>query len=446
MKDQLNNLPFLKKKKVESSDDDAEKLADDLARENANEDEQDQTRALSRSALNTPAWKLKLAALSPALGKMLKVNQRLEAPVSDDDKTDTNLKVKPTDAAAKRKQMIIRGIVGLGVLMVIVDVMFPSEETPAPAAEVTEAPATKPKKKKRAKDAAETTAPVAEPTVAVETAVPTEATPPATTTDIPIPTEPTEATPVTDITIPTDVTIPTDIPTDLTIPTEPTTPTDVPATDVPATDVSATDVPATDVSATDVSATDIPATSDTTTPVDTPITTDGTIPLVEAPVDGTIPTDATIPTDTPTDTPVTTPDAVATEEPSTVPSGETANTDQIVDTPAVDGGDMTDKILEDLEKQLKQNEKKSTVQAVEKYVPPPQYDYPGRGLVYNCRGKHWACIDAGSYQQCAQNHGFLYTQKKGKECYPDSVYNSDSACRWVQKNKITSNAKTNFCN
>lgn len=107
---------------------------------------------------------------------------------------------------------------------------------------------------------------------------------------------------------------------------------------------------------------------------------------------------------------------------------------------------MTEKILEDLEKQLKDNQTKTDAPVVREYVRPPSYDYVGRGLVYNCRGKHWACVDAGSYSLCEQNHSFLKLNGKPKECYPDSVYNTDRACGWMQKQKISQSAKTEFCN
>jgi hypothetical protein len=111
-----------------------------------------------------------------------------------------------------------------------------------------------------------------------------------------------------------------------------------------------------------------------------------------------------------------------------------------------DNTDMTDKILQDLEAQLKKDEQAQPAAVVIKeYVRPPSYEFTGRGLVYNCLGKHWACIDAGSYQLCRQNHGYLADKSKAKECYPDSVYENESGCSWVQKQKIVGNTKTDFC-
>jgi hypothetical protein len=125
--------------------------------------------------------------------------------------------------------------------------------------------------------------------------------------------------------------------------------------------------------------------------------------------------------------------------------GQVEDSDQIFDTPVADNNDMTEQILTDLEKQIESN-KKDDVEAESTYVEPPPYDYFGRGLVYNCKGKHWACVDAPSFKICQQNFRALKGQGRSKECYADSVYQTDSACAWVQKKKIVGNAKTDFCN
>jgi len=127
------------------------------------------------------------------------------------------------------------------------------------------------------------------------------------------------------------------------------------------------------------------------------------------------------------------------------PEGESSGGDQVSETPGGETSDMTEQILQDLEKQVQS--KQDTIPGVSnEYVAPPEYEYVGRGLVYNCKGKHWACIDAPSFKVCQQNHNALKSQSRSKECVPDSVYETDSACVWVQKKKITSNTKTDFCN
>jgi hypothetical protein len=137
--------------------------------------------------------------------------------------------------------------------------------------------------------------------------------------------------------------------------------------------------------------------------------------------------------------------------PTTVPEGEgstTQNPDQMTDggdKPA-EGGDMTEQILKDLEKQIGADQAATKEPEATSYIAPPDYENVGRGLAYNCVGKHWACIDGPSFKVCQQNNTALKSQNRAKECVPDSVYQSDSACGWVQRQKITGNAKTDFCN
>ncbi len=137
-------------------------------------------------------------------------------------------------------------------------------------------------------------------------------------------------------------------------------------------------------------------------------------------------------------------EAPAVEATTAAPGGEANAADQVADTPTVPGEDMTEKILEDLEKKVK-DELAAQTPAASEYVGPPNYDNTGRGLVYNCLGKHWACVDGGSYRVCQQNFSALKTANRPKECWPDSVYESSAACVWVQKQKVSGSAKTEFC-
>ncbi|MGE3608682.1 MAG: hypothetical protein AB7I27_03760 [Bacteriovoracaceae bacterium] len=103
---------------------------------------------------------------------------------------------------------------------------------------------------------------------------------------------------------------------------------------------------------------------------------------------------------------------------------------------------LTDKILQDIEKQAKDNKE---VETKKEYVAPPDYDYRGRGLVYNCLGKHWACVDAPSYKICEDNSSSTKALKKAKECYPFNVYETQKGCESVQNRMVSSGAKTDFC-
>jgi hypothetical protein len=200
--------------------------------------------------------------------------------------------------------------------------------------------------------------------------------------------------------------------------------------------------------------TDVVATDPTTTPTEPVVepTTPGETPTTDTttetpPVDMT----TTVPDLTPTEPtgPVTTdlpvPEPVITEPPSDTPPVDTATTDVIDSDSSTSSTDenMTDKILEDLEKQVKEAAPRA---AVTTYVSPPDYEYRGRGLVYNCVGKHWACIDGPSYRVCEDNSSGTKHLKRSHECYPFNVYQTQSGCEKTQNRMVSSGAKTNFCN
>lgn len=73
------------------------------------------------------------------------------------------------------------------------------------------------------------------------------------------------------------------------------------------------------------------------------------------------------------------------------------------------------------------------------YVAPPKYDVPGRGLVYNCTGKHWACIDKANYQICHLNMKWNTDNSKAKECVTQNVYASEEDCNKVQNYNVSFN-------
>jgi hypothetical protein len=225
-------------------------------------------------------------------------------------------------------------------------------------------------------------------------------------------------------------------------------PVDGATTETPATDVK-TETPTTEttpdspVTVTSETPTDVPieATPTDTTVTETPTDTTTTDTTVTEPVttDTTIdatPTDTTVveePTSTTTDTVVT--------EPST---------DTAVSVDSVDGGEtktsgddsITDQILQDLEKQAKDTQ---PVEQKKQYVSPPDYEYRGRGLVYNCQGKHWACVDAPSFKTCEDNSSSVKYLKKKTECYPFNVYETPKGCESMQNRMVSSSAKTAFC-
>ena len=134
------------------------------------------------------------------------------------------------------------------------------------------------------------------------------------------------------------------------------------------------------------------------------------------------------------------------ETPSDIPiepmGGETS-TDTIGEDMGQAGDEnLTDQILQDLEKQAKGTE---TTEQKKEYVSPPDYEYRGRGLVYNCSGKHWACVDAPSYKACEDNNSSVKYLNKKVECYPFNVYETTRGCESMQNRMVSSNATTKFC-
>ena len=79
------------------------------------------------------------------------------------------------------------------------------------------------------------------------------------------------------------------------------------------------------------------------------------------------------------------------------------------------------------------------------YTPPPNFERRGRGLVYNCAGKHWACVDKFSYFQCRENQVWNERNQKSHECMIRNVYASIKDCITVQTHSVSTAADTSFC-
>jgi len=82
---------------------------------------------------------------------------------------------------------------------------------------------------------------------------------------------------------------------------------------------------------------------------------------------------------------------------------------------------------------------------VKEYVAPPSYENRGRGLIYNCKGKHWACVDKESYLICRKNEIWQRSINKLPECSARNVYSSIDDCKIVQTHNINTAVKTDFC-
>ena len=80
------------------------------------------------------------------------------------------------------------------------------------------------------------------------------------------------------------------------------------------------------------------------------------------------------------------------------------------------------------------------------YISPPSYENVGRGLVYNCPGKHWACVDRESYFRCKRNYEWIKEKNKSPECVTVNAYASIKDCNTMQKYNINMVVPVNFCN
>ena len=78
-------------------------------------------------------------------------------------------------------------------------------------------------------------------------------------------------------------------------------------------------------------------------------------------------------------------------------------------------------------------------------TPPPAYDQVGRGLVYNCKDKYWACLNKTAYVVCNKNMKWNKSKGESAECVVQNIYSSDEDCAKVQKYNVSTNVATSFC-
>jgi hypothetical protein len=125
--------------------------------------------------------------------------------------------------------------------------------------------------------------------------------------------------------------------------------------------------------------------------------------------------------------------------------GESESNEDGTETQPVENvDDITSDILENLEKKVSTDDSQEDKKI--EYVEPPDYENLGRGLVYNCLGKHWACIDAASFTICKKNQEANKALNKKTECHHAEVYDTNEDCIQMQRNNIHGLANTSFCN
>ncbi len=106
-----------------------------------------------------------------------------------------------------------------------------------------------------------------------------------------------------------------------------------------------------------------------------------------------------------------------------------------------------DQLIDNVEKKSAESSNNMADKIVEEEVqtPPPSYEVLGRGLVYNCKDKHWACIDKPQYIACNKNMKWNKAKGNAQECVVQNVYNSEEDCIKVQKYNVSTNLATTFC-
>ncbi len=181
------------------------------------------------------------------------------------------------------------------------------------------------------------------------------------------------------------------------------------------------------------------------TPVPTPVATP-----VPTPVPTPKPTP--MPTPEPTAEPAEEPKKIEKKEAMTVVLGEDTKLGEKQDTQAQDDSglsSMKDAIKKDLIQKSEDKKKiKESLELMEEdmdYVAPPNYKRLGRGLVYNCIDKHWACVDKFAYFQCRENFKYNKGHKKKAECVVKNVYASVEDCSVIQTHYINMGEPTGFC-
>jgi hypothetical protein len=143
-----------------------------------------------------------------------------------------------------------------------------------------------------------------------------------------------------------------------------------------------------------------------------------------------------IPPDTPNE-------VIEIEVPNTLELGENSNEEK----PSLTMDEQVDKILQkSKDKDASEvGEGSDAIDPKMEYVSPPNYKRLGRGLIYNCIGKHWACVDKFSYFQCLENKKWSTTNSKNPECVTQNVYATDEDCAVVQTHYINTREATDFC-
>ena len=73
------------------------------------------------------------------------------------------------------------------------------------------------------------------------------------------------------------------------------------------------------------------------------------------------------------------------------------------------------------------------------------YEKIGKGLVYNCEGKHWACVNKNEYFNCKKNEELAKDSNAKSPCGISDVYASENDCKEAQLEKINNLSVAQVC-
>lgn len=129
-------------------------------------------------------------------------------------------------------------------------------------------------------------------------------------------------------------------------------------------------------------------------------------------------------------------------EPATSVGAENNNEDKISDISQqnIEGSGLESKLSE-ITEELENKEKE-----ILDFTPAPNYEEYGKGLVYNCKDKHWACVDRKPYLQCEMNYKWSKQNGKVPDCTIEKTYADFKSCRIVQVHYINTVQPAPDCN
>ena len=133
--------------------------------------------------------------------------------------------------------------------------------------------------------------------------------------------------------------------------------------------------------------------------------------------------------------------------PEPEPSGRLDLEDAVIDEVVQTGGgdEITEAILKELESTAKERRDKALGEQKVGPAQAPSYLESGPGLVYNCSGRHWACVARPSFEQCGKNFAWNAQEGSAIECYPSELYENEMDCASMQQYKIDMAVETKFC-